>query len=84
MQVLGAAGQSEGCCPAPPMGEEPPASADNTVNYVIIQNRAALRSASYPRAFCPGSLLLLALVIRFRDPGRTLSLYTTERSPDFH
>ena len=41
--------------------------------------RAVFSSASYSRLFCPGPLLLLALAIRYRDPG--LSLCISQRSP---
>ena len=32
-------------------------------------SRAAFKCANYSQAFCPGSLLLLAFVDRYRDPG---------------
>ena len=32
--------------------------------------RAAFRSVSYWRVFCPGPLFLMALVIRYKDPGQ--------------
>ena len=35
---------------------------------------AAFRSATHSRIFCPESLLLLALVIRYRDPGQTFAI----------
>ena len=36
----------------------------------------------YSRVVCPWSLLLLALVIRYRDPGQTIRYHcTSERSP---
>ena len=35
----------------------------------------AFRNASYSRAFCPGSLFLLALAINYRDPEQTILFY---------
>ena len=44
------------------------------------KSRAAFRSASYPDCFCPGPLLLLALVIRYKDPGQNVHYHSALRN----
>ena len=52
-----------------------------TVKHIT---RTGFKCASYLRMFCPGFLLLLVLIIRYRDPGQNIpyhSLCTSECSP---
>ena len=41
--------------------------------------RTAFKCASYVRMFCPGSLLLLALVIRYRDTWQGIRYHCTSK-----